>query len=78
MGVLIGEEDWKGKRVFREIIKKVGDYLKNNFSIKNIYFGVNKSNKIAMCAYSKAGFVKKRTEYIPVVAENSVTMVLEL
>ena len=56
MGILIGDKEWRGKGVASEVIKISGKYLKNNYGIKYIDLGVDKSNARAISAYEKINF----------------------
>lgn len=56
MGILIGDKEWRGKGVASEVIKISGKYLKNNYGIKYINLGVDKSNARAISAYEKINF----------------------
>tara|TARA_B100000575_G_C22961462_1_gene555489 strand:- start:38 stop:595 length:558 start_codon:yes stop_codon:yes gene_type:complete len=56
MGVLIGDNNWRGKAVFQEVLLYSSIWLKKHFGIKEILLGVEKSNISAIKAYTKAGF----------------------
>jgi RimJ/RimL family protein N-acetyltransferase len=55
LGVLIGNNDWRGRGVFSEISKEIEKSLRNK-KIKNIYLGVEKDNFAAIKAYEKEGY----------------------
>ena len=57
MGVLIGNKEWRGKKVFDEVMKSTSDFLKEKYAIQKIILGVDNSNIPAINAYKKAGFV---------------------
>ena len=59
MGILIGDNDWRGKGVATEVIKASGGYLAEQYGIETIILGVNESNKAAVAAYQKVGFKVK-------------------
>ena len=62
MGILIGDQEWRGKGVATEVIKDSSKYLKENYNIKYIDLGVNKNNVAAVSAYKKMKFkVIKKT-----------------
>jgi len=62
MGILIGDQEWRGKGVATEVIKDSSKYLKENYNIKYIDLGVNKDNIAAVSAYKKMKFkVIKKT-----------------
>ena len=56
MGILIGDQEWRGKGVATEVIKDSSKYLKENYNIKYIDLGVNKDNIAAVSAYKKMKF----------------------
>lgn len=56
MGILIGENDWRGKGVATEVIKVSGRYLAEQYRIETIILDVNESHKAAIAAYQKVGF----------------------
>ena len=56
MGILIGEKDWRGKKVASEAIMASSKYLHKKYSIKYIYLGVNKHHKHAVHVYKKMNF----------------------
>jgi len=57
MGVLIGDPDFRGKRVFAEVLSASADWLKVNMQIERIHLGVEIENMPALTAYRNAGFV---------------------
>lgn len=57
LGILVGDKKYQNKGVAQEIIDKISNYLFVNHKIVNIYLGVDKSNKIAVNAYLKSGFI---------------------
>ena len=57
MGVLIGNKDWRGKKVFDEVLTSTSNFLKKEYDINKIILGVDNSNIPAISAYKKAGFV---------------------
>ena len=59
MGILIGDNDWRGKGVATEVIKASGRYLAEQYKIETIILDVNESNKAAIAAYQKVGFKVK-------------------
>jgi|DEB0MinimDraft_12_1074336.scaffolds.fasta_scaffold09654_3 [ribosomal protein S5]-alanine N-acetyltransferase len=56
MGILIGEKDWRGKKVASEVIMASSEYLHKKYGIKYIYLGVNKDNVHAVSIYKKMNF----------------------
>jgi RimJ/RimL family protein N-acetyltransferase len=56
MGILIGEKNWQGKGVAKEVIEALGCYFKNNHDIESIQLGVDIQNTSAIKAYQKSGF----------------------
>ncbi|MDA9648915.1 GNAT family N-acetyltransferase [Alphaproteobacteria bacterium] len=59
MGILIGNNNWRGKGVATEVIKASGHYLAVQYGIETIILGVYDSNKAAVSAYKKVGFKVK-------------------
>jgi ribosomal-protein-alanine N-acetyltransferase len=78
MGILIGESDWRGKGVAKEVIYASASWLHKNRNIKEIILGVNRSNNAAILAYQKIGFVEMTTKFIPFFSSENMTMVWHL
>ena len=57
MGILIGEECWRGKGVAVEVIYASSKWLYHHLDIKKILLGVNIKNTKAIKVYKKIGFV---------------------
>ena len=77
MGILIGEENWRGKGVATEVIKSSSRWLNNQYDIREIALGVDINNKDAIRAYEKIDFKKKQTPYMSI-NESSLTMIWDL
>lgn len=77
LGILIGDENFRGTGVAKEIINACGDWLKDRLSISRIVLGVDKENYAAIKAYKKAGFNIKTLTKISEQA-GKITMVREL
>ncbi|WP_440055620.1 GNAT family N-acetyltransferase [Pseudoalteromonas sp. T1lg65] len=56
LGILIGEDAWRGKGVAGEIITAAGQFVKEQFGLKSLRLGVARTNQPAMKAYEKIGF----------------------
>ena len=56
MGILIGDEAWRGQGVGGEIIEAMNSWLKRVHGISTIVLGVDSGNKPAVHLYSKLGF----------------------
>ena len=56
MGVLIGNPNYRGKKVFKEVFVKTSEHIFNKYKINNIYLGLKKNNLNALNAYKKLGF----------------------
>ena len=56
MGILVGDNNWRGKGVAPEVIKGTGNWLSKNLGIETITLGVSKENTNALRAYEKIGF----------------------
>ena len=76
MGILIGEEEWRGKGVAQEAILSTAKVLKN-LGIQKIYLGVSKDNLEAIRAYQKMGFLESTNEYLKVLSDG-LEMVLNI
>jgi len=57
MGIIIGDERWRGKGVAQEVIVSTAEYLAEYNKTKKIILGVQKRNPSAIKAYEKIGFV---------------------
>jgi ribosomal-protein-alanine N-acetyltransferase len=57
MGVLIGDPDFRGKRVFAEVLSASAGWLKVSMQIERIRLGVEIENLPALTAYRNAGFI---------------------
>ena len=55
MGLLIGNEDWRGKGVGPEVISGSASWLKKKIGIATITLEVNNENIQAITAYEKSG-----------------------
>ena len=56
MGVLIGNPNYRGKEVFKEIFLKTSEHMFIKYKINYIYLGLKKKNSNALNAYKKLGF----------------------
>lgn len=56
VGIMIGDQTWRGKGVAEEVITASADYLYTRFYINKIFLGVDNNNKSAIRAYYKSGF----------------------
>ena len=56
MGILIGDKDWRGKGVAKEVIDASADWINYEFKIKKILLVLNIENSAAINAYKKCGF----------------------
>ena len=56
VGVLIGEPEWRGKGVFKEVFERAAQHLFSSMEIKNFWLGVHRTNAGAIKAYRKTGF----------------------
>jgi ribosomal-protein-alanine N-acetyltransferase len=78
MGILIGESNWRGKGVAKEVIYASACWLGKHRHIEEIILGVNRSNNSAIRAYEKIGFVEMTTKFIPILSSENMTMVWNL
>lgn len=56
IGAHIGEQDFKGKGLGKEIFKALTDYCFNELGMNKVYLRVFKFNEIAINLYKKLGF----------------------
>lgn len=56
LGILIGEQEWRGKGVGFEVISRIIDYSFNELKLNRIKLGVDRSNRAAVKLYEKLGF----------------------
>jgi len=56
MGILIGESDWRGQGVAREVITASAWWLRKHRGIQQILLGVEQDNLAALAAYRRTGF----------------------
>ncbi|MCZ8344741.1 MAG: GNAT family protein [Leptospira sp.] len=75
MGILIGEERFRGKGVAQEIIEATAKWLKENLQILNIFLAVNRMNLPAIKAYEKIGFLTVTTDEFKVQSKDAIPMV---
>jgi RimJ/RimL family protein N-acetyltransferase len=57
MGILIGNEGYRGKGVASEILQSTARWLKQHHEIREILLGVSRENISAIKAYQRVGFV---------------------
>ena len=63
MGILLGERNYRGIGLAKQVIYASSSWLHRNLGIKEIYLGVDRENEIAIKLYSSLGF--KRIENEP-------------
>jgi RimJ/RimL family protein N-acetyltransferase len=78
MGILIGEQDYRGKGVAAEVLAATTGWLRDNRGIHQIALGVSVRNPGAIHAYEKVGFELADTPLITRSHPDQVTMVLRL
>lgn len=78
MGILIGDCEWRGKGVAKEVIEATALWLNKNKNIERIILGVNVENEHAIRAYKKIGFKEQESDKIKHGNSNGITMVLEM
>ena len=61
IGILVGEENWRGKGVGFEVMSRVLEYSFKDLKLHTVELGVNKKNIAAINLYSRIGF-KENTE----------------
>ena len=78
MGILIGEEDWRGRGVALEVIKSSSEWLNKKYDINHIALGVDSRNIAEIKAYEKIGFKNKQTPRITITNKSQLTMALDV
>lgn len=78
MGILIGEESWRGKGVASEVIIASALFFKEKFSVKTVILGVDSANVAAVKVYEKIGFIEKEKILIEAPEKIGILMVWDL
>ena len=58
IGILIGEESWRGKGVGFEVISRVLEFCFADLDLESVELGVSKNNLRAIRLYSRLGFTE--------------------
>ncbi len=64
LGILIGEESWRGKGVGFEVISRVLEFCFKDLELEYVELGVNKNNLKAINLYKLLGFIENSHEII--------------
>ncbi len=59
LGILIGDPNFRGKKVFGEVLEGASLVLKQYYNINQITLGVSRQNQAAFKAYLNAGFIEE-------------------
>ena len=78
MGILIGDSNYKGIGIAKEVIINTSFYLNRSLNINKIYLGVNTNNLPALKAYTKMGFRQSITNKVFAKSINSKIFELEI
>ena len=62
MGILIGEESWRGKGVGFEVLTRVLEFCFMDLELELIELGVDKKNLRAINLYKRLGFIENTQE----------------
>jgi RimJ/RimL family protein N-acetyltransferase len=62
IGILIGEESWRGKGVGFEVISRVLEFCFMDLELEFVELGVNKNNSRAIRLYASLGFIESNQE----------------
>jgi ribosomal-protein-alanine N-acetyltransferase len=62
IGILIGEESWRGKGVGFEVITRVLEFCFTDLELELIELGVDKKNLRALNLYKRLGFIENTQE----------------
>ena len=63
IGILVGEENWRGKGVGFEVLSEVLNYAFNDLNLQLIRLGVDKKNISAIKLYKKLGFTNSELSF---------------
>lgn len=78
MGILVGEEDWRGRGVAGEVLEASAAWLREHRGIRRILLGVERDNAPAVKAYERVGFRIERPGSLTPEGPDHMTMVWEL
>jgi ribosomal-protein-alanine N-acetyltransferase len=63
LGILIGEEEWRGKGVGYEVISRVLEFCFVDLELEIVKLGVSKKNLKAVNLYKRLGFIENSHEF---------------
>ena len=75
LGILIGDQDYQGKKVAAEVIIASSRWLKLNRNVYMIILEVNPRNINAIKLYKQIGFVEELSPYTFKSIDDAITMV---
>jgi len=78
MGILIGDDKFKGKGIAKEVIYNTFVFLHEKLGITSMLLGVNIKNISAVKAYRKMGFVESTSNKLLSSSEDSLIFELEI
>ena len=78
MGILLGDQQWRGKGVAAEAINAVSNYFFKQFGTREIILGVDSANVAAVKVYEKIGFKEKEKILIEAPEKIGLLMVWDL
>jgi ribosomal-protein-alanine N-acetyltransferase len=78
LGILIGDNAYKGIGIAQEVIINIASFLNSNYGINKILLGVNKHNLPAIKAYEKIGFEITTSNFISKKSNDSIIYELNL
>lgn len=62
IGILIGDEDWRGRGVGFEIMSRVLEFCFMDLELEYIDLGMNKKNSRAINLYTRLGLIESNQE----------------
>jgi RimJ/RimL family protein N-acetyltransferase len=62
LGILVGDESYRGKGVGFEVLSAVLDFAFNDLTLRKVELGVDNKNEIALKLYFKLGFLESRNK----------------
>lgn len=78
MGILIGEEKWRGKGICKEVCKTLSTYLFDELPIQTIYLGLENENIGAFRCYRASGFKKILVETEDIVSDIDPSRIIRM
>lgn len=78
MGLLVGDQDWRGKGVAGEVLDATVLWLGKAFGLQKIVLGVDRDNTAAIRAYEGFGFRATQEDDFGITSAQNMSMTLTL